>query len=119
MREDTMKRRDLMRLGAATAVLAAVGMGSGGAALAQTKMVFKASDVHADGYPTVVAIQNFGKKLSDADRKSTRLNSSHTVISYAVFCLKKKNEDAHKAGFKMTFDAIHPASCRIADRAVV
>src|SRR5260221_2518923 len=28
-----------------------------------------------------------------ADRKSTRLNSSHTVISYAVFCLKKKKED--------------------------
>src|SRR5438034_6018915 len=27
---------------------------------------------------------------SIADRKSTRLNSSHTVISYAVFCLKKK-----------------------------
>src|SRR3954467_12343609 len=26
------------------------------------------------------------------DRKSTRLNSSHTIISYAVFCLKKKNE---------------------------
>ena len=26
----------------------------------------------------------------DTDRKSTRLNSSHTVISYAVFCLKKK-----------------------------
>src|SRR5947207_4819200 len=28
-----------------------------------------------------------------ADRKSTRLNSSHTVISYAVFCLKKKKEE--------------------------
>src|SRR5256885_6292656 len=28
--------------------------------------------------------------LSSADRKSTRLNSSHLVISYAVFCLKKK-----------------------------
>src|SRR5256885_4096733 len=28
-----------------------------------------------------------------ADRKSTRLNSSHLVISYAVFCLKKKNTD--------------------------
>src|SRR5437588_3471657 len=27
---------------------------------------------------------------SPRDRKSTRLNSSHTVISYAVFCLKKK-----------------------------
>src|SRR5438034_6385416 len=29
----------------------------------------------------------------DTDRKSTRLNSSHTVISYAVFCLKKKKTD--------------------------
>src|SRR5437588_1026897 len=29
--------------------------------------------------------------MAIADRKSTRLNSSHTVISYAVFCLKKKN----------------------------
>ena len=28
--------------------------------------------------------------LFDADRKSTRLNSSHGYISYAVFCLKKK-----------------------------
>src|SRR5438034_6529400 len=30
------------------------------------------------------------------DRKSTRLNSSHTVISYAVFCLKKKKTKAAK-----------------------
>src|SRR5205807_6344166 len=29
------------------------------------------------------------------DRKSTRLNSSHLVISYAVFCLKKKNKRKH------------------------
>src|SRR5438034_5659663 len=29
---------------------------------------------------------------SSGDRKSTRLNSSHTVISYAVFCLKKKKK---------------------------
>src|SRR5260221_7168067 len=28
------------------------------------------------------------------DRKSTRLNSSHTVISYAVFCLKKKKKES-------------------------
>src|SRR5438552_13429677 len=28
----------------------------------------------------------------DADRKSTRLNSSHQIISYAVFCLKKKKK---------------------------
>src|SRR5256885_7330104 len=31
----------------------------------------------------------------DADRKSTRLNSSHLVISYAVFCLKKKKTIAN------------------------
>src|SRR5256885_10598262 len=30
-----------------------------------------------------------------ADRKSTRLNSSHLVISYAVFCLKKKKKNIH------------------------
>src|SRR5438034_9743728 len=32
----------------------------------------------------------------DRDRKSTRLNSSHTVISYAVFCLKKKKKKKTK-----------------------
>src|SRR2546430_4415110 len=32
-----------------------------------------------------------GKLASGLDRKSTRLNSSHSQISYAVFCLKKKN----------------------------
>src|SRR2546430_10190073 len=33
------------------------------------------------------------------DRKSTRLNSSHSQISYAVFCLKKKNPDLHRQRF--------------------
>src|SRR5437588_6902522 len=32
----------------------------------------------------------------ERDRKSTRLNSSHTVISYAVFCLKKKKIKKYK-----------------------
>src|SRR5438034_6544602 len=32
-------------------------------------------------------------RIAALDRKSTRLNSSHTVISYAVFCLKKKNKN--------------------------
>src|SRR5437773_796097 len=31
------------------------------------------------------------------DRKSTRLNSSHITISYAVFCLKKKKKDHHRS----------------------
>src|SRR5437588_9476061 len=35
-------------------------------------------------------------KVLGVDRKSTRLNSSHTVISYAVFCLKKKKKKKHK-----------------------
>src|SRR5256885_9219133 len=34
-------------------------------------------------------------QLRALDRKSTRLNSSHLVISYAVFCLKKKNKLHH------------------------
>src|SRR3712207_9026494 len=33
--------------------------------------------------------------LENLDRKSTRLNSSHANISYAVFCLKKKNTKVH------------------------
>src|SRR5438132_11445451 len=33
------------------------------------------------------------KRSGTPDRKSTRLNSSHTVISYAVFCLKKKKDN--------------------------
>src|SRR2546427_3592589 len=32
------------------------------------------------------------RALRDLDRKSTRLNSSHSQISYAVFCLKKKKQ---------------------------
>src|SRR5256885_7313572 len=35
------------------------------------------------------------------DRKSTRLNSSHLVISYAVFCLKKKNNASHASSHRV------------------
>src|SRR5256885_11707696 len=34
-----------------------------------------------------------GERMGGPDRKSTRLNSSHLVISYAVFCLKKKTKN--------------------------
>src|SRR5260221_3974225 len=37
-------------------------------------------------------VESFGAHVLKTDRKSTRLNSSHTVISYAVFCLKKKKQ---------------------------
>src|SRR5439155_20406706 len=37
------------------------------------------------------------------DRKSTRLNSSHVAISYAVFCLKKKKQTNHTSHVLMTY----------------
>src|SRR5215211_8325547 len=53
---------------------------------------------------------------SRRDRKSTRLNSSHTVISYAVFCLKKKKNNSpssvavkHNTGEQLRKSPHHPA----------
>src|SRR3989440_1454397 len=40
--------------------------------------------------PSVISGSRSARRSSSADRKSTRLNSSHDQISYAVFCLKKK-----------------------------
>src|SRR5947207_12085387 len=51
-------------------------------------------DPIAQGHVGYVPI---GYHCAATDRKSTRLNSSHTVISYAVFCLKKKNEQGKPA----------------------
>src|SRR5438034_11507343 len=69
-------------------------------------LTFAAGDAIMRQGETAVASAVRGPELSKAispntDRKSTRLNSSHTVISYAVFCLKKKkkkkkNETANK-----------------------
>src|SRR5438034_8994382 len=42
------------------------------------------------------APRSASRSAARADRKSTRLNSSHTVISYAVFCLKKKKKKKQK-----------------------
>src|SRR5256885_17154111 len=44
----------------------------------------------ADAAQDLVAERGVALHLDPLDRKSTRLNSSHLVISYAVFCLKKK-----------------------------
>src|SRR5258708_18615848 len=41
-----------------------------------------------------IAIDAAGSDLAHQDRKSTRLNSSHQIISYAVFCLKKKQPNS-------------------------
>src|SRR5688572_31869191 len=59
-----------------------------------TTLFRSSSPAHADPahpYPRLIC-SAFATRL---DRKSTRLNSSHSQISYAVFCLKKKNPQPH------------------------
>src|SRR2546422_1987348 len=51
-----------------------------------------------DGVGTIhfVMTENHPRNYDNRDRKSTRLNSSHGYISYAVFCLKKKRCTEHE-----------------------
>src|SRR4051794_41708508 len=51
---------------------------------------------YGDGrFDFALATSVFTHLLEAQDRKSTRLNSSHPSISYAVFCLKKKKKESH------------------------
>src|SRR2546427_8049130 len=57
--------------------------------------------VYRQGFTEVVAVgqRAAGQPVGTIqDRKSTRLNSSHSQISYAVFCLKKKTESPYAQG---------------------
>src|SRR2546427_2747534 len=57
--------------------------------------------VHGQGLRAAVSAQaaaRISRIRWRADRKSTRLNSSHSQISYAVFCLKKKKKDERPQG---------------------
>src|SRR5947208_7375231 len=64
-----------------------------------------------DVYSFDDAEAEFRYEAVNVDRKSTRLNSSHQIISYAVFCLKKKkiNEtiDKHNQSNDITTSATH------------
>src|SRR2546421_1827042 len=52
---------------------------------------------HTELYWVLNTVTPLGElERQSQDRKSTRLNSSHDQISYAVFCLKKKNMSAHR-----------------------
>src|SRR3712207_8614892 len=48
------------------------------------------SGVAHESFEGALVVKTLGRKDEEVDRKSTRLNSSHANISYAVFCLKKK-----------------------------
>src|SRR5256885_12721375 len=61
--------------------------------------------------PALVA-QVEAANTASADRKSTRLNSSHLVISYAVFCLKKKNI-RHDAPMPHIHDPVYSTAFQI------
>src|SRR5690625_4404210 len=52
--------------------------------------VVSRSQQRADAFAGKHGIERAFSSVADIDRKSTRLNSSHVAISYAVFCLKKK-----------------------------
>src|SRR5256885_8862527 len=66
------------------------GIRAGGAAGTQSALLTRRTvDLLLGGAGEPRSVERVG-----ADRKSTRLNSSHLVISYAVFCLKKKKEPA-------------------------
>src|SRR5256885_5585803 len=63
------------------------------------------------------AIQS-GERIEYQDRKSTRLNSSHLVISYAVFCLKKKTQTDRASPYlhqsaQPAAEALWLACCRL------
>ncbi|MGC2045375.1 MAG: TRAP transporter substrate-binding protein, partial [Pseudolabrys sp.] len=74
----------------ATTILAATALASG-PAVAQQKTVFKASDVHPAGYPTVVAVENLGKKLDAAT------NGRYSVQMYPSMQLGGEKEAIEQA----------------------
>src|SRR5439155_7771528 len=66
-------------------------LSSGSAAAATAKIV--TNTIRGSRLPSTAARSGFAGTRSTIDRKSTRLNSSHVAISYAVFCLKKKKKE--------------------------
>jgi tripartite ATP-independent transporter DctP family solute receptor len=71
LQQRTWEEAFVMKLTAAmiaACLIAAATAFASGSAVAQQKLVLKASDVHPTGYPTVTAVENLGKKLSDATK---------------------------------------------------
>src|SRR5947208_4505842 len=64
----------------------------------------------------VFAVLQYGEGGVRRDRKSTRLNSSHQIISYAVFCLKKKKEQHLARRLPSTISSIVGHTLRVLRR---
>src|SRR2546430_953186 len=92
-----VNRRDFLKTGAAAGATLVIGLylpafDPRGSHAPVARELFKPNawiEIRPDGAVTIWT----GR--SEMDRKSTRLNSSHSQISYAVFCLKKKNRCAY------------------------
>src|SRR5690606_42155248 len=83
----TRRSSDLLRLPAPHFHL---GVGSGSHAEQTARVMVAYEELLRQQRPDYVVV--VGDVNSTIDRKSTRLNSSHVKISYAVFCLKKKKQ---------------------------
>src|ERR1039457_7435282 len=69
--------------------------------------IFKRHGIESVGYWIPQDPEKSKTTLIYIDRKSTRLNSSHLVISYAVFCLKKKNTNKHRHTARQSSTSYH------------
>ncbi len=87
MGETMIQRRHVLGLGAGAMLTAAIAR----PAAAQDKMIFKASDVHPEGYPTVAAVEEMGKKLEKAT------NGRLSVQMYAAMQLGGEKEAIEQA----------------------
>src|SRR6266516_6768386 len=72
--------------------LAAFALGAVPFSIYQTSSVEQIEYLISDSVATVAIVEQAFVERLERDRKSTRLNSSHRTISYAVFCLKKKKK---------------------------
>src|SRR6202021_1298728 len=79
--------------------------------------LFRSSAAVGEGAAVAPQLHAYLRELTAEDRKSTRLNSSHANISYAVFCLKKRViERTSEDVLQVEQGALYPALHRLEDR---
>src|SRR5438270_3664563 len=99
MRAQTIPHRVIGRYGASRVIMVPAGPGTGVKAGPGVREVLQACGIHnilTKVHGSTNPINLVKATITGLDRKSTRLNSSHSQISYAVFCLKKKKKNKKK-----------------------